>query len=114
MQQYTSAEASYSITSSARASRVGGISIPSAFAVLRLKSRWRLQGRPASHPSGCDRRSRSLAETARGPHYAGGDRVRPGVHQCDRRLLAQKRTEANLDAAHARPTIADANEKLRY
>ena len=36
MQQYTSAEASYSITSSARASRVGGISIPSAFAVLRL------------------------------------------------------------------------------
>jgi hypothetical protein len=31
--------------------------------------------------------------------------VRPGVRHRDRRLLAQKRTEANLDAANVRPTV---------
>ena len=35
-------------------------------------------------------------------------RVRPGVRHRDRRLLAQKRTEANLDAAHARPIVSSA------
>src|SRR5215475_6747360 len=35
---------SYSITSSARASSVGGISRPSAFAVLRLITNWNLVG----------------------------------------------------------------------
>src|SRR5262245_41831917 len=48
------------------------------------------------------------AAGGRGPHHAGGGRVRPGVRHHDRRLLAQKRTEANLDAAHARPIVSSA------
>jgi hypothetical protein len=46
-----------------------------------------------------------VAAGGRGPRHAGGGRVRPGVRHRDRRLLAQKRTEANLDAAHARPIV---------
>jgi hypothetical protein len=69
--------------------------------------------------AGLRREARALAATTtmgngrhaagrRVPHHAGGGRVRPGVRHRDRRLLAQKRTEANLDAAHARPIVGSA------
>jgi hypothetical protein len=44
VQQWMHQKADYSITSSARASSVGGISIPSAFATTRLMTRSNLVG----------------------------------------------------------------------
>src|SRR5262245_22789203 len=81
----------------------------------RLGSAAQVQARwPAAdpHPGALRRRKRRIAARpaarGRGPHHAGGGRVRPGVRHRDRRLLAQKRTEANLDAAQARPIVRSA------
>src|SRR5262245_61860367 len=81
----------------------------------RLGSAAQVQARwPATDPDpgALRRRKRRIvawpAAGGRGPHHAGGGRVRPGVRHRDRRLLAQKRTEANLDAAHARPIVSSA------
>ena len=69
----------HSITSSARASSVGGTSRPSAFAVLRLitvrtSSAPAPAGRQASRPLGCGRRNRLHVDTAR----SNRARRRPG------------------------------------
>jgi yecA family protein len=75
----------------------------------QVQARW-----PAADPDpgALRRRKRRIvawpAAGRRGPHHAGGGRVRSGVRHRDRRLLAQKRTEANLDAAHARPIASSA------
>jgi hypothetical protein len=48
------------------------------------------------------------AAGGRGPHHGGSGRVRPGLRHRNRRLLAQKGTKANLDAAYAWPIVRSA------
>ena len=84
----------YSITSSARLSRIGAMSRPSAFAVLRLITSSNLVGKATGRSAGllplriCRHRPRSLATTRRSPRSRTQDRPRPAPGERSRAMAS--------------------------